>query len=107
MKETKLKITSNIKELFEKENYQVPNSSLSLEQLIKRPEITIDFLNKLIEIPYSDEIKEQVSINLKYEGYIAKAYKESEKMLKLEKNKFQKILTTIKLKILHQKQDKS
>ncbi|HAB66728.1 MAG TPA: tRNA uridine-5-carboxymethylaminomethyl(34) synthesis enzyme MnmG [Firmicutes bacterium] len=98
MKETKLKITSNIKELFEKENYQVPNSSLSLEQLIKRPEITIDFLNKLIEIPYSDEIKEQVSINLKYEGYIAKAYKESEKMLKLEKKQIPEDIDYDKIK---------
>lgn len=98
MKETKLKITSNIKELFEKENYQVPNSSLSLEQLIKRPEITIDFLNKLIEIPYSDEIKEQVSINLKYEGYIAKAYKEAEKMLKLEKKQIPEDIDYDKIK---------
>lgn len=98
MKETKLKITSDIKELFEKENYQVPNSSLSLEQLIKRPEITIDFLNKLIEIPYSDEIKEQVSINLKYEGYIAKAYKEAEKMLKLEKKQIPEDIDYDKIK---------
>lgn len=85
MKETKLKITEEVRKEFEKNNYQVPTASLSLEQLIKRPEINMDFLSKLIEIPYSDEIKEQVSINLKYEGYIAKSYKEAEKMLKLEK----------------------
>ncbi len=85
MKETKLKITEEVRKEFEKNNYQIPTASLSLEQLIKRPEINMDFLSKLIEIPYSDEIKEQVSINLKYEGYIAKSYKEAEKMLKLEK----------------------
>lgn len=85
MKNTKLKITKEVKEIFEKNNFQVPTSSLSLEQLIKRPELSIEFLSSLIDIPYSDEIKEQVSINLKYEGYIAKAYKEAEKMLKLEK----------------------
>ena len=45
----------------------------------------MEFLNKLIEIPFSEEIQEQISINLKYEGYIAKAIKEAEKMLKLEK----------------------
>ena len=45
----------------------------------------MDFLSQLIEIPFAEEIKEQASINLKYEGYIAKAYKEAEKMLKLEK----------------------
>jgi len=58
---------------------------MSLENLIKRPEITMTFLEELIDIPYKEEIKEQVSINLKYDGYIKKAYKEAEKMLKLEK----------------------
>ena len=87
MKETKVKITPERKELFEQSNIPVPTSSLSLEQLIKRPEITMEFLNKLINIPFTNEIQEQISINLKYEGYIAKAIKEAEKMLKLEKKK--------------------
>ena len=73
------------KQEFEKNNYQVPTATMTLEQLIKRPEINMNFIDKFIEIPYQDEIKEQVEINLKYEGYIAKAYKEAEKMLKLEK----------------------
>ena len=54
-------------------------------QLLKRPEITIDFLENFESIPYSDEVKEQVEIYLKYEGYIKKAYKEAEKLIKLEK----------------------
>lgn len=85
LKENKLKITEEVKQEFEKNNYQVPTATMTLEQLIKRPEINMNFIAKFIEIPYQDEIKEQVEINLKYEGYIAKAYKEAEKMLKLEK----------------------
>ena len=85
MQETKLKITPIIAEKFKEENIPIPNATLCLQQLLKRPEINIDFLEKFIEIPFSEEIKEQVSINLKYEGYISKAYKEAEKMLKLEK----------------------
>ena len=85
LKENKLKITEEEKQEFEKNNYQVPTATMTLEQLIKRPEINMNFIAKFIEIPYQDEIKEQVEINLKYEGYIAKAYKEAEKMLKLEK----------------------
>lgn len=85
LKENKLKITEEEQQEFEKNNYQVPTATMTLEQLIKRPEINMNFINKFIEIPYQDEIKEQVEINLKYEGYIAKAYKEAEKMLKLEK----------------------
>lgn len=85
LKENKLKITEEVKQEFEKNNYQVPTATMTLEQLIKRPEINMNFIAKFIEIPYQDEIKEQVEINLKYEGYIAKANKEAEKMLKLEK----------------------
>ena len=81
----KLKITKEIKEKLEELNIEVPKESLSLTQLIKRPEINMELLSSLIEIPYEDDIKEQVSINLKYEGYIKKAYKEADKMLKLEK----------------------
>ena len=85
MKQTKLKVTETVRQAFEENNYQVPTASLSLEQLVKRPELTMEFLNTLIEVPYSKDIQDQVEINLKYEGYIAKAYKEAEKMLKLEK----------------------
>ena len=85
LKDNKLKITEEVKKEFEKNNYQVPTATMTLEQLIKRPELNMNFIGKFIEIPYQDEIKEQVEINLKYEGYIAKAYKEAEKMLKLEK----------------------
>ena len=85
LKGNKLKITEEVKQEFEKNNYQVPTATMTLEQLIKRPELNMNFIGKFIEIPYQDEIKEQVEINLKYEGYIAKAYKEAEKMLKLEK----------------------
>ena len=84
-KNNKLKIKSDIKEKFIESNIEVPSQSLSLEQLIKRPEITIDFLSSIIDIPFKEDIKEQVSIELKYEGYISKATKEAEKLIKLEK----------------------
>ena len=81
----KLKITEDIRKVFVDNNIPIPNATMSLESLLRRPEITTEFLEKMVEIPYTDEIKEQVSIKLKYEGYINKAYKEAEKMLKLEK----------------------
>ena len=58
---------------------------MSLEQLIKRPEITMDFLNKFIDIPYPLEIQNQIEINYKYEGYIKKSIQEAEKLIRLEK----------------------
>ena len=85
MKNTKVKITEEIETKFKENDYPVPTASMSLEQLIKRPELSIEFLSSLVDIPFAEEIKKQVEVNLKYEGYINKTYKEVEKMLKLEK----------------------
>lgn len=57
---------------------------ITLYDLLKRPEITFDHVEHFLRIPYSDEIKDQVAIHIKYDGYIKKAEKEAEKMLKLE-----------------------
>ena len=60
---------------------------MSLYEFLKRPEIKINYLEHFVEIPFSKEVKEQVEINTKYEGYIKKANKEAEKMLSLEAKK--------------------
>ena len=44
----------------------------------------MDKITKFIDIDHDEEIKEQVEINIKYEGYIKKANKEAEKMLDYE-----------------------
>ena len=60
---------------------------ISLYDLLKRPEITMEHVEHFVEIPYDEEIKEQVYINIKYEGYIVKANREAEKMLDLDNKK--------------------
>ena len=85
MKNQKVKITDDIQKIFQANDIPVPQVTLSLEQLIKRPEISMEFLDQIVSIDYEEEIKKQVEINFKYEGYIQKTYKEVEKMLKLEK----------------------
>ena len=57
---------------------------ISLYEFLKRPEVKLEHLEHFIEIPYDKEVKEQVEINTKYEGYIKKSLKEAEKMLALE-----------------------
>ena len=57
---------------------------ISLFNLLKRPEITIENLKHFIEINYNKDVIEQIEINTKYEGYLIKAEKEAEKMKKLE-----------------------
>ncbi len=53
--------------------------------LIRRPEIKMGMLSHFVNIDaYSFEEKEQVEIDIKYEGYINKAMKQAEKLLKME-----------------------
>ena len=63
---------------------------ISLYEFLKRPEVKLEHLEHFIEIPYSVEVKEQVEINTKYEGYIKKSLKEAEKMLALEEKQIPK-----------------
>ena len=97
-RENKIKITKDIEKIFIENNKTIPTSTMSIEQLLKRPEITIEFLEKIIDIPFDKEIKEQLEINLRYEGYIKKAYKEADKMLKLEKKQIPKDIDYDKIK---------
>ena len=61
--------------------------SITLYNLLKRPEITILNLKKYIALEFSDEVMEQVEINVKYEGYIKKELEEAKKMLDLDNKK--------------------
>lgn len=57
--------------------------------LLKRPEMHYDLVAMLTppEEPLSDEVKEQIEIHIKYEGYITKALQQVEKLHKLESKK--------------------
>lgn len=71
--------------LLKKLNLETLNTGYSLYELVKRPEINLsDYLNVNILAKWPQEIIEAVEFQIKYEGYIAKTYKEVEKMLKLE-----------------------
>ena len=67
-----------------KYNSTLLKDGIALYYLLKRPEITFKNLEELIDINYSKDIKEQVEINIKYEGYINKEQKEVNKMLDLD-----------------------
>jgi tRNA uridine 5-carboxymethylaminomethyl modification enzyme len=64
-------------------------SGTTIAELIRRPELTYDMLAPIDpERPeVSDEIKEQVNINIKYEGYIARQLKQVEQFKKLEEKR--------------------
>ena len=82
--ETRITPQKEINEYLEKINTQQLKDGISLYELLKRPEITLEHINHFIEIPFDAEVSEEVEINIKYEGYIKKALKDAEKMLQLE-----------------------
>ena len=92
LKENKLTPTKETNNILKKLNSPELKDGISLYNLLKRTEITIKLLqdNNLININYSNEVIEQVEINIKYEGYINKVNKEAEKMLKYEKKEIPK-----------------
>ncbi|MFD1863449.1 tRNA uridine-5-carboxymethylaminomethyl(34) synthesis enzyme MnmG [Planococcus chinensis] len=57
--------------------------------LLKRPEMTYDMIAQLTasEVDLEEEVKEQVEIHIKYEGYIEKSLQQVEKLKKMENKK--------------------
>ena len=57
--------------------------------LLKRPEMHYELISSLIpaDVEFSEEEKEQIEIQLKYEGYIEKALQQVEKLHKMENKK--------------------
>ena len=86
LKNKKITPTKQINELFQKLNTPILKDGITLYDLLKRNEITINTLkeNNLFTSSYSKEVENQVEIQIKYEGYIAKTQREAEKMLKNE-----------------------
>ena len=84
LKENHISMTEENKNIFIEFNIPIPTSNLSFYELLKRPEIRLSFIENFIKLDFSNEVKEQVEISTKYEGYIKKTYKEVEKLVKLE-----------------------
>ena len=79
------KITTKDTDILKELNTSILDG-ITLYELLKRPGITIlDFVNlNLIKEEYSDDVLEEVEINVKYEGYIKKEEKEAMKLKQME-----------------------
>ena len=67
----------------------VINLTVSAYDFVKRPDITFEDVEKYTQemLDYSEEVKDQALIEIKYEGYIAKAYREANKLKSMENRK--------------------
>ena len=81
--------THEVNSLLESLGSSPLSTGVNMGDIIKRPEITYDMLAPIdTERPeLSDEVKEQVNIQIKYEGYIARQMKQVEAFKKLEAKK--------------------
>ncbi len=84
LKETKITPKNEINDILIKLNTSPLKDSITLYDLLKRPELSIEDLTNFKELNYSKEVLKEVEINVKYEGYIKKSMEEAQKMLELE-----------------------
>ncbi|MDO4963531.1 MAG: tRNA uridine-5-carboxymethylaminomethyl(34) synthesis enzyme MnmG [bacterium] len=70
------------------ENFKIQiKDSITLYNLLKRPEVKINMITKFLNKEYSNDILEQVEISIKYEGYIKKDVESAKKMVDLDNKK--------------------
>ena len=87
IKETRITPKKEVNDYLESIGTTKLLDGISLLELLKRPEITIDMLDHFIDMDFSKEVKEQVEIQVKYSGYITKEEKQAAKFASLENTK--------------------
>ena len=87
--EVRVGASRNVQEVLEKYDSIPLNTGVSLADLIRRPELDYEKLAPLApERPdLKKEVRDQVNINIKYEGYIDRQIKQVKQFKKLEKKK--------------------
>ena len=86
LEHTNIGANKEVQSLLEECNSTILNSGTTLAELIKRPELSYEILAPIDRqrLKLSNEIIEQININIKYEGYIKRQLKQVEQFKKLE-----------------------
>jgi tRNA uridine 5-carboxymethylaminomethyl modification enzyme len=81
-----LKPSGEVQELIRSIGGSELKDGIRASDLLKRPEMTYELLEKLTpsDLPLDEEMKEQVEIQIKYEGYIEKSLQQVERLKKME-----------------------
>jgi tRNA uridine 5-carboxymethylaminomethyl modification enzyme len=85
-----VKPSEQVKELLEQVGSAPMQEAVRATMLLKRPELTYPDVAKVIEPPeepLSEDVTEQVEIQVKYEGYIGKQLQQVERSKKMENKK--------------------
>ena len=94
-----IKVTPELKSYFESIGETIPLQATSIENLIKRPNVTLKDLIKNLKVVkgYSKAVVEAVDINTKYAGYLSRQMEQIERERKLEEKKIPEDLDFMKL----------
>ena len=76
--------TKKINEILKEGGLKEIPDKISLHDYLKKPEATVDKLHAFIKGNYSEKVKEEVEIMIKYEGYIKKQIEDAEKQKQYE-----------------------
>lgn len=89
LKTTKVRPEQPVQQLLEEVGSVPLVNSVELISLLRRPEVTYAHIEKLSPSPYelNAEMKEQVEIQIKYEGYIEKQLIQVDRMKRMEKKR--------------------
>ena len=79
--------TKKTNEILEKSDIKPILDKISLHDLLKKPDVTVEKLNYFLKNKYEKEVREEVEIMIKYEGYIKKQIEDAEKQKEYEKIK--------------------
>ena len=84
-RETIIKNSANFSEFLAEKGYGKLTESMTVYQLLKRPNIHIEDLQAFVKWEIDKEIGRRVEIGIKYAGYIEKAKKDALKLQSMEK----------------------
>jgi tRNA uridine 5-carboxymethylaminomethyl modification enzyme len=86
---TFLKPTAEVQELIRSIGGSELKDGIRAADLLKRPEMSYHQLETIFpsDVPLDEEVKEQVEIQLKYEGYITKSLQQVDRLKKMEDKK--------------------
>lgn len=89
LRTTKIRPEEHVQRLLEEAGTVILDNSVPAISLLRRPQLTYKHIEQMIPSPYelTDEMKEQVEIQVKYEGYIDKQLAQVERMQKMENKK--------------------
>ncbi|MGF7034075.1 tRNA uridine 5-carboxymethylaminomethyl modification enzyme [Paenibacillus mucilaginosus] len=89
LKTTKVKPTAEVQNLLASVGTAEINNSVDLLSLLRRPEVSYEHIHSLSPSSYelTEDMKEQVEIQVKYSGYIEKQLLQVERLKKMEKKR--------------------